>query len=107
VDIHPETFVAAPRLLFDQKTGFSRNFLAYPYCMKVLVFSSDTALFYKQDGAWTPKPADAFDFEDTRQAARFCQDKELPNARIVLEFDDGQPPVTVPAALIHQPTDQA
>jgi hypothetical protein len=71
-------------------------------CMKVLVFSSDTALFYKKDGAWTAQPVEAFDFDDIREAARFCREKELPGARIVLEFEDGQAPLTVPAALIQR-----
>ncbi len=68
--------------------------------MRILIQDPLTRAFY--DGAvWSNDIVEAMDFESTSQAERFCLEKQLPGALIVVKFNDPAGDIQFPAGARH------
>ena len=68
--------------------------------MRILIQDPLTSAYY--DGAnWEKAIEDAMDFESTSEAERFCLEKNLPGALIVVKFNDPTGDIQFPAGARH------
>lgn len=57
-------------------------------CMRVLVYNSQTGKYFGSAQIWTSDPGTAHDFGGTVQAAEAIHAHGVPNAEIILAFDE-------------------
>ncbi|HTD66090.1 MAG TPA: hypothetical protein VK846_06110 [Candidatus Limnocylindria bacterium] len=63
----------------------------------VIVQDSDTKLFLRADGRWTPDAAAAQDFHESLSAVTFCLQRGLERAHILMKFNvPGASDVVIP-----------
>jgi len=62
--------------------------------MRVLIQSKVTCDYLCRSGEWTSDPDQAFDFKKTLLAFKYCRDRQLEEADIVLKFYDSEYDVT-------------
>lgn len=65
--------------------------------MKALLQQSETGLFFKSLGEWTPDPEEAHDFKSSVTARSYCQSQGILNAQIVLKFSLDKYDIVMPA----------
>ncbi len=58
--------------------------------MRVLIQHKATSDYLGRSGDWTAEPDQAFDFEKTLLAFKYCRDRQLEDADIVLKFYDSE-----------------
>ena len=58
--------------------------------MRVLIQSKVTGEYLGRSGEWTSDPDQAFDFKKTLLAFKYCRDRQLEEADIVLKFYDSE-----------------
>ena len=68
--------------------------------MRILIQDPLTSAYY--NGAnWENAIEDAMDFESTSEAERYCLEKNLPGAYIVVKFNDPSGDIQFPAGARH------
>jgi len=65
--------------------------------MKVLIQNPLTLSYFRAERKWTADPGEAWDFKDSRNAARFCAEHDMLGHEIVLKFPDARYDVHMPA----------
>ena len=58
--------------------------------MKVLIQNPVTLSYFQAERKWTADPGEAWDFKDSRNAARFCAEHDMLGHEIVLKFPDAR-----------------
>jgi hypothetical protein len=67
--------------------------------MKILLQQKDTALYFKDVGAWTPDSTDAMDFTSSTAAIDFCVLNKISGIDLVLKFNEEQYDIVLPVDL--------
>ena len=65
--------------------------------MKVLIQNPMTLSYFEADHKWTADPDQARNFNDSRNAVRFCSERGMLDYEIVLKFPDDRYDVHMPA----------
>jgi hypothetical protein len=65
--------------------------------MKVLIQNPLTLSYFRAERKWTADPGEAWDFKDSRNAARYCAENDMLGLEIVLKFPDERYDVHMPA----------
>jgi hypothetical protein len=67
---------------------------------KVFIQHSQTKMFLHDGDRWTPETGDARDFTTSLNALAFCLQKQMPDAQIILRFEQpGMEDVVVPVRI--------
>jgi len=54
------------------------------------ILHAPTGRYLKPNGSWTREPKEALRFDDIFSAVRFCVQKELGDAELLIHFEDGE-----------------
>ena len=66
--------------------------------MRVFLRSAETGMFFVRAGEWTPRPKEAFDFEETSRALDATSQSEASDLEVVMNF--AEPDFEIPLKIV-------
>jgi hypothetical protein len=66
--------------------------------MRILLQNCKNHFYYRADGAWTPHPDEALDFESSVRALDFCRLHRPSNVQIILKFPNDRYDIDFPVS---------